>query len=126
VLTAEENVAYPLLLQGVGAGERRARVEEMLRLVGIQDLAHRRPQQMSGGQQQRVAVARGLVSRPRLVLADEPTGNLDSGTGGEIIHLMHDLSRGLGITFIFSTHDPAVMDQADRIVTLRDGRIEGA
>ncbi|MFO7893237.1 MAG: ABC transporter ATP-binding protein [Longimicrobiales bacterium] len=125
VLTAGENVAFPLQLLGVtDAGERRDRVESMLEAVGLAGLADRRPRELSGGQQQRVAIARALVKDPDLVLADEPTANLDSGTAEEIMSLMQELNATLGTTFVFSTHDPLVIGHATRLVGLRDGRIE--
>lgn len=124
VLTAYENVELPLLLLGVGAAERRRRVHELLEVLGISDLAHHRPDEMSGGQQQRVSIARALVTNPALVLADEPTANLDSETGKAIIELMHKLNRERGTTFVFSTHDPKVMERASRVVQIRDGRID--
>ncbi len=124
VLTAEENAEFSLLLQGVPAEERRRRVRSELADLGIgEDLADRRPNELSGGQQQRVAVARALVSRPRLILADEPTANLDSVTGSRLLDKMRDLNERTGITFLFSTHDPLVMERARRLVGLRDGRI---
>ncbi len=124
VLTAYENVELPLLLLGVGATERRRRVYELLEALGIGDLAHHRPDEMSGGQQQRVSIARALVTEPALVLADEPTANLDSETGKAIIELMHDLNQKRGTTFVFSTHDPKVMERASRLVHIRDGVID--
>lgn len=124
VLTAYENVELPLLLLGVGAAERRRRVQELLEALGISDLAHHRPDEMSGGQQQRVSIARALVTHPALVLADEPTANLDSETGKTIIELMHDLNTKDGTTFVFSTHDPKVMERASRLVQIRDGLID--
>jgi putative ABC transport system ATP-binding protein len=125
VLTAGENVGFPLQLLGVrDAGERRNRVESMLEAVGLAGLADRRPRELSGGQQQRVAIARALVKSPDLVLADEPTANLDSDTAEGIMTLMQELNGTLGTTFVFSTHDPLVMDHATRLVGLRDGRIE--
>lgn len=124
VLTAAENVEYVLLLQKVPAAERRARVNEVLAKVGLQGLEHRRPPELSGGQQQRVAVARALVSRPDLILADEPTANLDSHTGASLLDMMKELNEREGVTFVFSTHDPKIMERARRIVTLRDGRVE--
>ncbi|MBT8399371.1 MAG: ATP-binding cassette domain-containing protein, partial [Rhodothermia bacterium] len=124
VLTAEENAEFSLLLQGVLPGERRRRVRSELADLGIdEDLADRRPNELSGGQQQRVAVARALVSRPRLILADEPTANLDSVTGSRLLDKMRDLNERTGITFLFSTHDPLVMERARRLVRLRDGKI---
>jgi putative ABC transport system ATP-binding protein len=124
VLTVFQNVELPLLLQGKGtAAERRQRVLGLLDQVGLAEHARHRPNELSGGQRQRVAVARALVTSPRIVLADEPTANLDSQTGNDIIALMQDMNRRLGTTFIFSTHDPKVMAHASAIVTLGDGRI---
>ncbi len=125
VLTARENVEFVMELQGVGADDRRARAEELLRDVELAGLADKRPLEMSGGQQQRVAVARAIASRPRIVLADEPTANLDSGTAGRLLDLMLHLNRERHVTFLFSTHDLLVMAKARRIVRLRDGRIAG-
>ena len=122
VLTAYENVEYPLLL-GQRTADRRSRVETVLTQVGLADRARHRPTELSGGQQQRVAVARALVTDPAIVLADEPTANLDSKTGQEIIELMHRLNRERGTTFIFSTHDPRIMKAADRVVEISDGRL---
>ncbi len=125
VLTAMENVEFPLILEGRHESkERRYLVEEILTEVGLKDFIHRRPNEMSGGQQQRVAVARALVKKPKLVLADEPTANLDSVTGEEILQLMLELNQKTSTTFIFSTHDKMVMDFARRIIRLRDGKIE--
>ena len=125
VLTARENIALPLQLQGVtDPEERRARVDAMLQDVGIGELGDRRPSELSGGQQQRVAIARALVKKPTLVLADEPTANLDTGTSEEIIAIMETMNQQLGTTFIFSTHDPLVMNHATRLIRLRDGRVE--
>ena len=125
VLTAMENVEFPLILEGPqDSKERRSLVEELLTEVGLKDFIHRRPNEMSGGQQQRVAVARALVKRPKLVLADEPTANLDSVTGEEILQLMLELNQKTSTTFVFSTHDKMVMDFARRIIRLRDGKIE--
>lgn len=123
VLTARENVEFTLMLQGVSAGERRRRAMDMLKHVGLEGLENRRPPTLSGGQQQRVAVARAIVTRPRLVLADEPTANLDSETGARLLDLMRRLNREERMTFVFSTHDPMVMDYARRLVRLHDGRI---
>ena len=122
VLTAYENVEYPLLLQKRG-DNARSRVEAALAQVGLADRARHRPAELSGGQQQRVAVARALVTDPALVLADEPTANLDSKTGQEIIELMHRLNRERGATFIFSTHDPRIMKAAGRVMEISDGRL---
>ena len=123
-LTAYENVEMPLLLNGSKPAERRARVMEMLEAVGLTDRAHHRPDQLSGGQQQRVAVARALSIRPSLVLADEPTANLDSATGGSLLDLMRRMNEEKKVTFLFSTHDGMVMERARRLVRLRDGRID--
>jgi putative ABC transport system ATP-binding protein len=125
VLSARENVEFVMELQGVRAAERRARAEELLRDVELAELADKRPLEMSGGQQQRVAVARAMASHPRIVLADEPTANLDSGTAGRLLDLMERLNRERAVTFLFSTHDFPVMEKARRIVRLRDGRIVG-
>jgi putative ABC transport system ATP-binding protein len=122
VLTAWENVEYPLLLT-----KRRTdgtRVQTALEQVGLGDRARHRPNELSGGQQQRVAIARALVTDPALVLADEPTANLDSKTGHEIIELMRRLNRERRTTFVFSTHDPRIMNAADRVVEIRDGRLQ--
>ena len=123
VLSAYENAEFVLLLQGVGAAERKKRVMETLAAVGLQGMEHRRPNELSGGQQQRVAVARAIAGKPALVLADEPTANLDSQTGSDLIDLMASLNRDHGVTFIFSTHDPKVMDAARRVVQLVDGKV---
>jgi putative ABC transport system ATP-binding protein len=123
VLSAYENVELPLILLKEPPSVRKQKAEDLLRMVGLGDFIHRRPNEMSGGQQQRVAVARALVKEPRLVLADEPTANLDSFTGEEILKLMRDLNQELNTTFIFSTHDKMVMDFARRLVVLKDGRI---
>jgi putative ABC transport system ATP-binding protein len=124
VLSAEENISFPLTLLGVDKGEIRNRVKQVLREVGLEGMEKRRPKEMSGGQQQRVAIARALVKRPALILADEPTANLDSTIGREILCLMLDLNKREGTTFIFSTHDHMVMDYARRIVHIRDGQVE--
>ncbi len=122
-LTALENVEIPLYEQRVSSRERRKRAQELLELVDLGDRVKHLPGQLSGGQRQRVAVARALVNHPALVLADEPTGSLDSARADEIIHMMHDLNRRLGTTFIIVTHDPKVARQTDRIVVLDSGRI---
>jgi putative ABC transport system ATP-binding protein len=122
VLTARENVEFVLELQGAGR-ERRQRAVEVLEQVGLGELADRRPLEMSGGQQQRVAVARAIASRPPLVLADEPTANLDGENAEVLMHLMRDLRETQGMTFIFSTHDARVVEHAVRVVTLVDGRV---
>jgi putative ABC transport system ATP-binding protein len=124
VLSAYENAEFVLLLQGRPAAERRERVMQTLRDVGLEGLENRRPSELSGGQQQRVAVARAIAGRPALVLADEPTANLDSKTGEELIALMRHLNEEHGITFVFATHDPKVMHAAKRVVRLVDGRID--
>jgi len=124
VLTAFENVEYPLVLAGVAAPERKARVRALLDAVGLAARAGNLPGQLSGGQRQRVAIARALATEPALVLADEPTANLDSQTGAEIIALMRRLQRTRGASFVFSSHDPLVRAEADDVVLIRDGRIE--
>jgi len=125
VLTARENAEYVLELQGVSAAERRRRVDELFQRIGLAALAGSRPLKMSGGQQQRVAVARAIVSQPAVVLADEPTANLDQATGAALVDLMRELNRERGITFVFSTHDPMVLERADRVVRLVDGKVAG-
>lgn len=124
VLTAAENVEFVLELQGVRAAERHERAQALLRDVDLEGLGAKRPLEMSGGQQQRVAVARAIASRPRVVLADEPTANLDSGAAGRLLELMERMNRERGVTFLFSTHDPLVMARARRNVRLHDGRVE--
>ncbi|MHB9156027.1 MAG: ABC transporter ATP-binding protein [Endomicrobiales bacterium] len=124
VLTVEENVEYIMLLQGVPRRERHDRVTEMLGAVGLSGYADRIPVHLSGGQQQRVAIARAMVSKPSLILADEPTANLDSKTGAGLLDLMHELNRKTGMTFVFSTHDQMIMERAERLVRLRDGLVE--
>ena len=121
VLSAAENVELSLTLAGATGGMDAARA--LLKEVGLEGLEDRRPSQLSGGQQQRVAIARALVKKPALVIADEPTANLDSASGSDILALMRELNVSRGITFLFSTHDPMVMEHARRIVTLRDGKI---
>jgi putative ABC transport system ATP-binding protein len=122
-LTAAENVELPLVYRGVARRERRARAEESLARVGLAERASHRPTELSGGERQRVAIARALVNRPRLLLADEPTGNLDSATSEEILLLLHDLHRD-GNTVVLVTHDAAIGARAQRLVTIRDGRVE--
>ena len=124
VFSAEENVEYILQLQGAGKKERREKARAMLDDVGLEGKYDRRPSQLSGGQQQRVAVARALVSNPAIILADEPTANLDSKTGESLLAMMRDMNKKHNVTFIFSTHDSMVMDAAKRIVSMKDGRIE--
>jgi putative ABC transport system ATP-binding protein len=121
--TAWENVAMPLVYAGISPWKRRSRATDLLGVVGLGDRIDHRPNQLSGGQQQRVAIARALVNRPRLLLADEPTGNLDSATGAEILAEFRRLHREEGQTVVLVTHDPQVASAADRAVTLRDGRI---
>ena len=123
VLTAWENVEYPLLIHRRDGGDRRARVGAALAQVGLRERAQHRPSELSGGQQQRVAIARALVGEPSLVLADEPTANLDSATGRDIVELMRLLNRERGVTFVFSTHDARIMSVADRVLEIRDGRL---
>ncbi len=124
VLTAVENVSFPLVLLGEGARAAREKSRAMLESVGLPGMDDRRPKEMSGGQQQRVAIARALVKKPAIILADEPTANLDSKTAREILELMADLNAREGTTFVFSTHDRLVMDFARRLVSLRDGVVE--
>lgn len=123
VLTVCENVAYPLALQKVNRKERMAKANIMLKLVGLADHSHKKPQQLSGGQRQRVAIARALVTRPKIILADEPTANLDEVTASEIISLMVRLNREHQTTLLISTHDPQVAKFADRCLTLKDRKI---
>jgi putative ABC transport system ATP-binding protein len=125
VLTVEENVEYIMLLQEVPKEDRHRRINDILKELGIDQYAHRLPTKLSGGQQQRVAVARAMVSRPSLILADEPTANLDSKTGAELLDMMRDLNEKSGMTFLFSTHDQKIMERARRLVTLEDGLIQG-
>jgi putative ABC transport system ATP-binding protein len=123
VLTAVENVEFVMLLQGVEAHERRRRAEAILDEVGLGGMHDRRPSALSGGQQQRVAVARAIVSGPSIVLADEPTANLDSETGKGLLDIMKEMNERRGVTFVFSTHDQMVMDYAKRVILLRDGQV---
>ncbi len=123
VLTAIENVEFIMLLQNQPKQERRARAEELLTAVGLGDMMKRRPHELSGGQQQRVAVARALASKPRFVLADEPTANLDSKSAGDLLDMMQELNETQGATFVFSTHDQRVVKRARRVITLQDGHI---
>jgi len=124
VLTARENIEYVMMLQHVSKKNRHARVDEILKDVGLDGMAERRATQLSGGQQQRVAVARAMASNPDLILADEPTANLDSATGAALLDMMRDLNQTRGMTFVFSTHDQMIMDRAKRLVTLKDGQID--
>jgi putative ABC transport system ATP-binding protein len=124
VLTAMENAEFPMLLQGIADDERAARIGELFERTGISGLEDRRPGKLSGGQQQRVAVVRAVASRPALVLADEPTANLDSAASEALLDVMLDLNRDLGVTFVFATHDARVMDRSRRLVRMVDGRID--
>lgn len=123
-LTAYENIELPLLLKGAGPEERKDRVNQLLKAVDLVDHSNHRPDQMSGGQQQRVAIARALSTNPSLILADEPTANLDTANGQQVMEIMANLNKETGVTFVFATHDPRVFKYAKRIVTLRDGLIE--
>lgn len=122
-LTAYENVEMPLLLNGHAAGERRERVMELLQAVGLAERANNRPDQLSGGEQQRVSVARALAPKPSIILADEPTANLDTANGEQVMEIMTRLNRETGVTFVFATHDPRVIKYARRVVTLTDGLV---
>jgi putative ABC transport system ATP-binding protein len=124
VLSAAENIEYIMLLQGITAAKRRIRVKEMLDIVGLAGMENRRPAQLSGGQQQRVAVARAMASNPSIILADEPTANLDSKTGISLLNVMKELNQNRNMTFVFSTHDQKIIERARRLVYLRDGKIE--
>ncbi|GAA2771860.1 ABC transporter ATP-binding protein [Streptomyces lavendulae subsp. lavendulae] len=126
VLTAAENVGVPMRMRGVPAKQREERVRTLLALVGLAEHAGQRPGELSGGQQQRVAVARALANEPALIIADEPTGQLDSETGRSIMRLLRAVVRSEGITALVATHDPELMELADRVVELRDGRIAEA
>jgi putative ABC transport system ATP-binding protein len=122
-LNAYENIEMPLLLNGHSAKERRERVMELLKAVDLVDRANNRPDQMSGGQQQRVAIARALATKPALILADEPTANLDTVNGEQVMEIMTRLNKETGVTFVFATHDPRVIKYARRVITLRDGLV---
>ncbi len=124
VLTVGENIEYIMLLQGIPKIERHQRVVDILEVVGLTGYIDRKPPQLSGGQQQRVAIARAMVSQPKIILADEPTANLDSKTGSELLDMMYQLNKRTGMTFVFSTHDQMVMDRAQRLITLKDGLID--
>jgi putative ABC transport system ATP-binding protein len=125
VLSARENIELPMDIAGLDGGERRERIDQLLRMIGLSDRANHRPDELSGGQQQRVAIARALANRPFLILADEPTGDLDSKTGQEIIGRLRELCKEERVTVIMVTHDPVAAEHADRIIHMRDGRIEG-
>jgi len=122
-LSAYENIEMPLLLNHKSASERRERVQQLLEAVDLTNRAHHRPDQLSGGEQQRVAIARALATKPTLILADEPTANLDTANGQQVMEIMTRLNQETGVTFIFATHDPRVVKYARRVVTLRDGLV---
>lgn len=124
VLTAYENAEFVLLVRGVPEATRKAKIMELLEAVGLAEMAHRRPSELSGGQQQRVAIARAMAGEPKLILADEPTANLDSQTSTALIELMRKLNEERGISFLFSTHDPMIMNAARRVIRLVDGQID--
>jgi putative ABC transport system ATP-binding protein len=123
VLTVLENIEYVMLLQNVPSAERKERVRKFLTEVGLEGKENRFPAELSGGQQQRVAIARAMVSHPDIILADEPTANLDSETGAQLLDMMRKFNEELNMTFVFSTHDPQIMERAKRMVTLTDGQI---
>jgi putative ABC transport system ATP-binding protein len=124
VMSTFENVEYPLFISGVPARERKERVLDMLDKVGLAELERRRPDELSGGQRQRVAIARALVKMPTLVIADEPTANLDSATSNQIVGVMHELGRMIGTTFLIATHDPRLTGLCDRVITMKDGVLQ--
>ena len=124
VLTALENAEFPMLLKGIDEEERQTRVRELFARTGLEGLEDRRPGKLSGGQQQRVAVVRAVASNPALVLADEPTANLDSASSEALLDMMSDLNRDLGVTFVFATHDDHVMERSRRLVRMVDGQID--
>jgi len=126
VLTARENIEFPLLLGGMPSSERTKRADELLNQIGLSEKADHLPDELSGGQQQRVGIARALANDPLILLADEPTGNLDSATSAEIINILIKLTHDQGLTLVMVTHDPEVADQADRKLSLRDGQIVNA
>ena len=123
VLTARENIEFPLLLGGKHPDERRKRSDALLNQIGLWEKADHLPDELSGGQQQRVGIARSLANDPMILLADEPTGNLDSATGAEIVNILISLTRSQGLTLVMVTHDPEVASQANRILSLRDGHL---
>jgi putative ABC transport system ATP-binding protein len=123
-LTALENVELPMIFRGVPKNERKRKAMELLRLVGIEDIAERKPMEISGGQQQRVAIARAMANEPKILLCDEPTGNLDSKSGRQIMGIIKELNEEKGVTVILVTHDPSMAEFAERIVRLRDGRLQ--
>ena len=124
-MDAQGNIELPMAIAGKSRGERHKRAKELLELVGLSDRADHKPSQLSGGEQQRIAIARALANEPNILLADEITGNLDSRTGEEIMHLLRNLNKEEGKTFILITHDPAVGQQTDRLISFKDGVIEG-
>ena len=124
VFSAEENIEYIMLLQGVDASERKRRVADMLQQIGLEGLGNRRPNKLSGGEQQRGAIARAMVSRPQIILADEPTANLDSKNGIALLDLMKELNQQSKMTFVFSTHDEKIMSRASRLIHMQDGEIK--
>lgn len=126
VLTIEENVEFPAILAGTEARERREYARHLLDAVGLSEYLRHKPDELSGGQRQRVAIARALINRPGLVIADEPTANLDSETGDRILELMRKLNENDGVTFFFSTHNPEILSYATRVIRLRDGRLDEA
>ncbi len=123
-LTALENVELPMIFRGVPKNERKRKAMELLKLVGIEDVAERKPMEISGGQQQRVAIARAMANNPRILLCDEPTGNLDSGSGRQVMEIIKGLNEEKGVTVVLVTHDPSMAEFAERIVKLRDGRLQ--
>jgi len=124
VLTAKENMEFIMLLQDAPKGERDARVQELMSKMGLTETVNRKPSELSGGQQQRVAVARALASKPKVILADEPTANLDSKSTSDLLDLMAQMNLDENVTFVFSTHDQRVIDKAKRIITLEDGKVK--
>ena len=124
VLTVGENIEYIMLLQGIPKLERHQRVVDILEVVGLAGYIDRKPPQLSGGQQQRVAIARAMVSQPTIILADEPTANLDSKTGSELLDMMYQINKRTDMTYVFSTHDQTVIERAQRLITLKDGLID--
>ena len=123
VLTAFENVELPMMVNGISEKEGKKRAKELLEMVGLVDRRHHRPDELSGGQRQRVSIARALANKPSIVLADEPTGDVDTRTGDEILELMHDLNKNMGVTFIVITHDPIIAEHCDRLIRIIDGQI---
>jgi putative ABC transport system ATP-binding protein len=123
VLTAFENVELPMMVNGISEKNSRERAKELLEMVGLADRMHHRPDELSGGQRQRVSIARALANKPSIVLADEPTGDVDTKTGEEILDIMHDLNKNMGVTFIVITHDPAIAEHCDRLIRIIDGQI---